>query len=168
MRGDNNMKISFKNIKVSSWFENSVPREEKLVECREYYNTYGKLDREIVIDFDGYIIDGYIGYLILKENEYSGKIRVKQSAKRKKKWYRKGVNVSYKNISTIYVFGKHHEDGKEFVWRVPEAKRELVSELTIGNEIAVATKYGTKTVVITRIQELSECPVDGYIKKVIL
>jgi hypothetical protein len=65
------------------------------------------------------------------------------------------------------VYGKHHEDGKEYVWRIPETKRELASEIVIGGNALVNTKHGNKVIMVTKVKELSECPVDGRVKKVI-
>lgn len=167
------MKIRFSDIKISEGFATSIPQERKMEECRNNYNTYGYIDRHIVIDQTNTLIDGYIAYLIMKENGYTDEeIQVKQSYKRKKRWYRKNKEnwsgrVQYKRIPTIYVYGKHHEDEKEYVWRIPEPKRELVSSLDIGSKALVNTKYGNNVITVTRVEELSECPVDGRVRKII-
>ena len=167
------MKIKFSDIKISEGFAASIPQEGKMEECRYNYNTYGKFDRHIVVDCNNVLIDGYIAYLVMKENGYTDEeIQVKQSNKRKKHWYRKNTEnwsgrVQYKCIPTIYVYGKHHEDGKEYVWRIPEPKRGLVSSLDIGSKALVNTKYGNNVITVTRIEELAECPVEGRVRKVI-
>jgi hypothetical protein len=167
------MKIKFSDIKITDGFAATIPSESKLEECRYNYNTYGKIDRWIVVDNTNTLIDGYIAYLVMKENGYTDEeIQVKQSNIRKKRWYRKNTEnwsglVQYKRIPTIYVYGKHHEDGKEYVWRIPETKRELASEIVIGGNALVNTKHGNKVIMVTKVKELSECPVDGRVKKVI-
>ena len=167
------MKIKFSDIKISDGFAASTPTESKMEECKQFYETHGTLDRWIVINNNNYLIDGYIGYLVLKNAGYMDEvIEVKKSFKRRKWWFRKPISqekrvAKYKEIPTIYVYGRHHEDGKEYVWRIPEPKRELASELVIGGNALVNTKYGNKVITVTRVEELAECPVEGRVKKVI-
>ena len=92
------MKLS--DIKISDAFANSIPRVEKLNDCRNNWNLWNRQDRYIVINPDNVLIDGYIQYLVLKENNVE-EVEVKISNRRKKRWYRKNVedwNVThYKN-----------------------------------------------------------------------
>ena len=60
------MKLS--DIKISEAFANSIPSEEKLNECRNNWNQCNRQDRYIVVNRENELIDGYIQYLVLKEN----------------------------------------------------------------------------------------------------
>lgn len=60
------MKLS--KIKIRSDFAATKPRQEKMNLCRYCYKRCGKLDREIVINKDNVLVDGYVGYLVLLEN----------------------------------------------------------------------------------------------------
>ena len=82
------MKLS--DIKISEAFANSVPREEKMNECRNNWNKWNRQDRFIVVNPDNVLIDGYIQYLVLKENKID-EAEIKISDRRKKRWYRKNV-----------------------------------------------------------------------------
>lgn len=161
------MKIDFEDIIITDNFKNSIPSEIKLNSCRDFYNTYKKLDRQLVINFKNELIDGYIAYIIFKENGFTGTIKVKQCDKRKKRRFTKQQQISYRDIPTIYVYGKHQEDGKEFVWRIPETYRNLSNTINIGDNIRVNTKFGNQTVKVTRIEESNICPVNCKVRKVI-
>ena len=165
------MKLS--EIKISDAFANSIPSEEKLNECRNNWKQWNRQDRYIVINPDSVLIDGYIMYLVLKENGIE-EAEVKISTRRKKRWHRKNVegrNIHhYKNETTTYVYGVHPNSNctKEFVWRVPKSWSELEWEdgLNIGDKILVDTKFGIKPVVVTKIEISDKCPVDFRVKKV--
>ena len=162
------------DIKISDAFANSIPSEEKLNECRNNWTQYNRQDRYIVVNPDNVLIDGYIQYLILKENNID-ESEIKISTKRKKRWYRKSVedwNIQhYRNYTTTYVYGVHpnSKNEKEFVWRVPKSWSELGWEdgLNIGDEILVATKFGIKPGVVTKIEISDKCPVNIPVNRVV-
>lgn len=54
-------------IKVPNRFSHSRPNEDKMEACREFYRTNHRLDRDIVVDENMVLKDGYIGYLVLIE-----------------------------------------------------------------------------------------------------
>ena len=60
------MKLS--DIKISDAFARTHVSERKLQKCRNYFEKFGKPDREIVVASDEILTDGYIMYLIYKEN----------------------------------------------------------------------------------------------------
>lgn len=86
------MKVS--EIKIKKSFKDKQPSVEKMNTCRKYYSENGKLDRDIIVDSSGYLIDGYVGYLVLIENSItdteiiiSDKM-VKPLEKTKRKYYK--------------------------------------------------------------------------------
>ena len=60
--------MNISDIKIPEGFAKSVPGKAKMDRCRRYYSKNGCLDRDIVVDKNGYLQDGYIGYLVLVEN----------------------------------------------------------------------------------------------------
>lgn len=60
------MKLS--DIRIKDSYTATTPRKEKMKECRDFWNENHKQDRYIVVNHDGVLVDGYIQYLILKEN----------------------------------------------------------------------------------------------------
>lgn len=177
VKGSNMKMMKLQDIKLTSAFTESVPSEKKMNECRYYWDNYHKQDRYLVINRDGYLIDGYVMYCVLKENNI-GEANVKISARRKKRWFRKNVSdwdsPHYRNEETTYVYGMHYntirgEFSKEFVWRVPRLWSEKGWEdgLKTGDEILVDTKYGIKKIAVTRVEKLDKCPVDFPVKRVV-
>lgn len=145
--------MNLSDIKIRDDFLRSKPKKEKMDVCREHYKTYGKLDRDIVINKQGYLIDGYIGYLVLVENlvqEYD----VITSG------------TSYQGSVTTYVYAQHKNNPKEYVWRVPKTK-SFENEIQIGDKVLVATQQGKKAVIVTRIERLNKPPVSARIKRVL-
>ena len=55
------------DIKVNHAFRHTQPAREKLEMCQTFYLRHKKLDRQIVLRSDGFLKDGYVGYLIAKK-----------------------------------------------------------------------------------------------------
>ena len=163
------MKLS--DIKISEVFANSIPSEDKMNECRNNWNQLSRQDRYIVINPDNVLIDGYIMYLVLKENNVE-EVEVKISTRRKKRWYRKNVkdwNIPhYRNQTTTYVYGVHpnSKDTKTYMWRVPNSWINWADNIQIGDTIICSTKNGYAPVVVNKIEILDKCPINIPVKKV--
>lgn len=64
------MKLTFTNntlpigeIKITKEFSRTIPRLEKLKKCMDFYRTNGYFDRQIIVDSDKTLHDGYCAYL---------------------------------------------------------------------------------------------------------
>lgn len=164
------MKLS--EIKISNAFAVTTPREDKVNACREYWEENHEQDRDIVVNKDNVLVDGYVQYLVLKENSVENADVVKLGCKkmfmsREYKRKRKYVKLSYKRETTTYIFGMHPKSNmKEYVWRVPISWKGWENDLLPGDRIWVHTKYGIKPIIITRIEWLDKCPVNMDVKKV--
>ena len=53
-------------IKIMSAFSQSMPKLSKLKACMDFYRVNGYFDRQIIIDSDKYLHDGYCAYLTAK------------------------------------------------------------------------------------------------------
>ncbi len=174
MLGGNDMsrKMKLSYIKIKESFAITTPKEEKMEECRNNWNTYHRQDRYIVINTDNELIDGYIQYLVLKENGVE-EADIKISNKCEKRWYRKNVKdwtaPSYKNEETTYVYGVHpnRRCNKTFIWRVPKGWTWFAENVQIGDSILCDTRFGIAPVIVTKIEVLDKCPVDFVVKRVI-
>lgn len=58
--------MKLNKIKISTAFSNNFPKYEKLLQCHEFYKKHGYLDRQIVVNKNNVLIDGYVGYIILR------------------------------------------------------------------------------------------------------
>lgn len=148
--------ISLDELKVPNYYK--MPKEEKIQECMRYLKTYGKLDRDIVVDKNGYIIDGYVAFVVLKNMNVSHHLVVCDEEY--------SLNASYRGKNTTYVFGHHIGKTKEYCWRIYRGTQNK-DNLEIGKHAVVVTAQGVKSIVITRIDDLNSPPVDCKIKKVI-
>ena len=164
-------KMKLSDIKITEAFENTVPTESKMNECRHNWNTYNLQDRYIVVNNDNVLIDGYIMYLVLMENkeEYA---EVKISNCKRKRWHRKNTKdliiPSYKQNSTTYVFGVHPNSNctKEFVWRIPARWENFAGNIQRGDTILCQTKFGFSPVIVNRVETLDKPPIEIRIKRV--
>lgn len=60
--------IALSDIIITKRFLNCPPKEKKLNKIRRYYSEYGVIDKPIIINKKNVLIDGYIRYIVLKEN----------------------------------------------------------------------------------------------------
>ena len=163
------MKLS--DIKISETFANSIPSEEKMEECRNNWDMWHRQDRFIVVNSNNVLIDGYVQYLVLKEN-YIEEAEIKISNRRKKRWYRKNTDdwniPHYRNETTTYIYGKHPNNNcnKEFIWRIPKSMTWFTENIQVGDSILCQTKFGIAPVIVTKVETLDKCPVDFRVKRV--
>ena len=165
-------------IKISDEFANSTPNTNKYEKCKKYYKGTGNQDRYIIVDENNVLVDGYIMYLVLKNNGEkfgdSRRITLRKHTytdKQRKKYGRlipsKHV-VTYKEKPTAYVYGKHpnSKDDKEFVWRLPQAWGYMSLMLQKGDVIYCGTRFGVAPIVVTKVELKSNFDTDLCIKKV--
>lgn len=148
----NKVMMNVSDIKVTRMFRNTTPKTEKIERCRQYYREHGVLDRDIVIGASGYLVDGYIALLVLKENN------VEQTE----------VVVKHRNAPSkvTYVFGRHKTCPKEYCWKITGKTKQL-EHLKIGNKMVVNTKHGKSVATIIRIEELEQSPIGRAVKDVV-
>lgn len=166
------MNIKMSDIKVPKSFASTTPKEEKMSVCRAFWNNNHKQIKDIVVNKYNILVDGYVQYLILKENNVENadvvKLRTKKPFVHKRYKRRHHEASSYKKETTTYIFGIHPDSKlqKEYVWRVPVSWKGWENDLLPGDRIWVHTEYGIKPITITRIEWLDKCPVNMKVKKV--
>ena len=159
-------------IKIKEEFKRTIPNVEKMQECRENWNKYKKQDRYIVVNHEGYLIDGYIQYLILKENNIE-ESEIKIGHYKRKRWARKEIFdydvQNYRNEPTTYVYGYHPncKEPREFMWRIPKSYTWMINNVQIGDVLLCGTKFGAAPVVVTKVETLDKCPSELVVKKVV-
>ena len=65
------------SIRIPKAFALTTPSEAKIEQCLSFYIENGYFDREIILNDNGFLVDGYIKYLICKAAEVE-KIKVLQ------------------------------------------------------------------------------------------
>lgn len=166
-------KMKLSDIKITSAFAGTTPTEKKMKQCRENWKKWHRQDRYLVVTpGNNVLIDGYIQYLVLKENGVE-EAEVKISTRRKKRWIRKNIEdwkePQYRTEPTTYVYGKHINSwgDKEYMWRIPKSWTWMQENIQVGDTLLCAAKRGVSPVVVTRIEVLDACPIDMIVKKVI-
>lgn len=125
--------IKLNEIKISDCFAKTFPSREKMLKVEEYYvNNHKKIDQDIVVDKNNVLVDGYIRYLILK----------KYNVKKTRQW---------KYNYTTYIYGKHPNNQKEYVWQVTNKTRKK-HKLKPDKFAKVKTSKGEQIIQITRIE----------------
>ena len=156
------VKMNLNDIKIKKAFTEHEPKSYKMFECRRHWELYHTQDRYLVVNKDGYLIDGYVQYLVLKEQGI-------EEAEVKRFTNVKVIkNSNYRNESTTYVYGIHPNSKctKEFVWRVPNSWTWFAKNVQVGDSILCQTKFGITSVVVTSVETLDKCPVDFRVKRV--
>ena len=165
--------MKLEDITIRDSFANTIPKEHKMKECRDYWEEHQEQDRYIVVDRNNVLVDGYIQYLVLKENGIEDvEIRIGKM-KKLKRWQRK-INkdsldeAEYREKPTTYIIGVHPNDnsGREYMWRVPNNWIWVSENLQIGDLVFCHTKKSySAPVIITKIMVLDKCPVDYPVSK---
>jgi hypothetical protein len=63
--------VALSDIIINEPFASSKPRDGKMNNARNYYAEHGCVDGSIVVNHNNILLDGYIKYLVLKENNVS-------------------------------------------------------------------------------------------------
>ena len=159
-------KIKLSSIKIPKSYAVTTPSEKKVRTKRKKYRK-GKL-RAITINTDGFLINGYINYLILKENNVEdAEVNIVDI----KKNDNSNVPESYRNTRTTYIYGKHPNDKSEkiYTWRIPNAEswRKFSETILPDDLIFCKTKFGCSPVIVQAIQTIDKCPVEFPVKRVL-
>ncbi len=162
------MKRKLSEIKITEEFLSTKPSNIKIQECRKFWAKNHKQDRYLVVNEKGYLIDGYIQYLILKENKVD-EAEIQVSNVRENKW-RRMKKDTYRNKLTTYIYGKHPGDEKKktYIWRVPNSDGwdEFKSNVNVNDMIFCYSKKRVAPVVVTEVVTTKNCPVIYPVNKV--
>ena len=158
--------VKLSSIKIPKSYAVTTPSEKKVRTKRKKYRK-GKL-RAITINTDGFLINGYIDYLILKENNVEdAEVNIVDI----KKNNNSNVPESYRNTMTTYIYGKYPNDKSEkiYTWQIPNAESwRKFSETVLPNDLIFCkTKFGCSPVIVQAIQTVDKCPVEFPVKKVL-
>lgn len=158
--------VKLSSIKIPKSYAVTTPSEKKVRTKRKKYRK-GKL-KAITINTDGFLINGYINYLILKENNVEdAEVNIVDI----KKNDNSNVPESYRNTRTTYIYGKHPNNKSEkiYTWRIPNAESwRKFSEMVLPDDLIFCkTKFGCSPVIVQAIQTVDKCPVEFPVKKVL-
>lgn len=89
------MQMNIDDIKISDQFLDSHPSQEKMERFEKYWLRTNHQDKSIILDKNGYLVDGYIRYLIMKRN---GAKTIRTVYKGQPGALIKGVHINYDGI----------------------------------------------------------------------
>lgn len=145
--------VKIEDIIIPDEFAVTTPNECKMERYRNIWNERGGQVKNIKLDSNNVLNDGYIQYLIAKEN---GLTEVK-------------CNICSKKYTT-YVFGQnlHNNTNKEYVWRIPKSEhwKEYTKAIQPDDIIFCYSCDKVAPIIVTRIEKLSNPPVKIKIKRV--
>jgi hypothetical protein len=147
--------MKFGDIKISESFAKSKPSLDKLIKCDAELRFNANLDRDIIVNENNVLIDGYVLYKVLScylSNDYEVKVV---------KMVKEEPDESYRDEMTMYIYGKHlgNLDGKEFIWRYPNQEGLAFVLPVVGEIISANTSKGISSIKITKISLTDICPV---------
>lgn len=61
-------RIKIEDIIIQKRFKTKRPGKEKIEECEKYYKEHGEVDKLVLVNRDNVLLDNYIRYLVLLEN----------------------------------------------------------------------------------------------------
>lgn len=122
------MKID--DIKIYPCFAAQEPKPEKMQEKEKYFEETGALQSQIILDGNGYLIDGFTSYLLAK------------------KYGIRTVPVRYGRRQIVRAV--HKLGGKLYSWELPET---LIDRVSAGDMAVVRTERGVKAVTVAAVEE---------------
>ena len=113
------MLFTLRDIKIQNGFLLSKPSREKFERIEKDFLSGKPISKDIIIDQDNQLIDGYIRYLVLRKyGVLSAEITMIYVPLEHRK---KNISIkskTKKRKKSKYIFAKHKTDGKEYVWRI--------------------------------------------------
>ena len=125
--------VLISDIIIPDEFTKTTPKNSKVERIREYFNVYNTIDEPVTISSGNILMDGYIRYLIAKENNIQSIPCV----------------ISDKNFTpkrpVKYIVGKF-ENGLEYIWKI---RNKL--DVNVGDKVLVANKNGSAVVTVVKV-----------------
>lgn len=125
--------VLISDIIIPDEFTKTTPKNSKVERIREYFNVYNSIDEPITISSGNVLMDGYIRYLIAKENNIQSIPCI----------------ISDKNLNLKkpmkYIAGSF-DNGLEYIWKI---RNKL--DVNVGDKVLVANKNGSAVVTVVKV-----------------
>ena len=126
--GEKIMKID--DIKIYPCFESHSPKAEKMEQKEQYFAETGLLQSQVILDRNGYLINGFTSYLLAK---------------------RHGIQiVPVRCGKRQIVRASHKPGGKMYSWELPWI---LIDRVHTGDRVIVHTERGVQAVTVAAVEE---------------
>ena len=119
-----------KEIKIYPCFAENPPKPQKMKRKVQYFEETGALQSQIILDSQGYLIDGYTSYLLARAHGIQR------------------VSVRYGRRQIVRA--SHTPGGKMYSWELPGL---LIDRVSAGDRAVVRTERGVKVVTVAAVEE---------------
>lgn len=122
--------VKIEDIKIYPCFVSHSPKAEKMEQKEQYFEETAILQSQIILDRNGYLIDGFTSYLLARKY---------------------GIRtVSVRHGRRRIVRASHKPGGKLYSWELPET---LIDRVSAGDMAIVRTERGVKAVTVAAVEE---------------
>ena len=122
--------IPIEEVKVYPCFAAHRPKRWKMKRAEQRYLQSGMRDLDIVVNADGYLIDGYCALITAKKMELT--------------------HVPVRTGRCLIIRAVHKAGGKRYMWKLPDYMTDQVQP---GDEVIVRTARGVKRVYTVSVEE---------------
>ena len=106
------------------------PSNKKMEKKMQYLKKYRNFQSDIVVDEDGYLLDGFTSYLLAKELQL--------------------VDVPARRGEWQVIRAYHKPGGKLYTWRLPE---KLTGQISVGDRVIVHTERSVNCVTVAAVEK---------------
>ena len=124
--------IPTESIKIYPCFTAHLPKAEKMEQKEQYFKETGLMQSQIILNGNGYLIDGFTPYLLAKRHG----IQI--------------VPVGYGKRQIVRA--SHKPGGKLYTWELPGL---LIDRVSAGDKAIVRTERGIKAVTVAVVEDYS-------------
>ncbi len=117
------------DITIYPCFWETQPGNGKMEEKRRYLKENGTFQSEIMLDEDGYLIDGFTSYLLARESGIT--------------------DVPVKHGKRQVIQAHHRPGGKLYTWKSPE---RLTDKISAGDRVLVHTRGGVRYATVAAVE----------------
>lgn len=115
------------DIKISPDFVQ--PSDRKMEKKRQYFKKHRNFQSDIVVDEEGYLLNGFTSYLLAREYHI--------------------MDVPVRRGEWQVIRAYHKPGGQLYTWRLPEA---LTGQISVGDRVNVHTKKGVQCVTVAAVE----------------
>ena len=105
------------------------PSDRKMERRRRYFKKHRDFQVDIVVDGEGYLLDGFTSYLLAKEYRI--------------------VDVPVRHVEWQIIRAYHKPGEQLYTWRLPE---KLTGQISVGDKVDVHTQRGVQCVTVAAVE----------------
>lgn len=132
------------DIKIYPTFWEVQPSDRKMERKRQYLKKHRYFQSDIVVDEEGYLLDGFTSYLLANELQL--------------------VDVPVRHGEWQVIWAYHKPGEKLYTWRLPE---ELTGQISVGDRVDVHTQNGVQCVTVAAVERFIPQSGDKRLKMVL-